>query len=95
MAEWKPGVAKLPKSACLQCGYRMDAASSADNSGALPRPGDPTVCIKCGAVMLFADDLSLRGLSDDEIQQFTADRELMAAIGRVVQAIHFMHASAN
>lgn len=73
----------------------MDAATAANGSGHLPHPGDHTVCIRCGAVMVFDADRMLRGMTDAEIAELTANQPLMDEIGRVVRNIHFMHAARN
>lgn len=41
---------------CLQCRARLDRASGKGE----PRPGDLTVCISCGHLMVFTEDLSFR-----------------------------------
>jgi Zn ribbon nucleic-acid-binding protein len=85
-----PDVRKIPQSHCLQCGYKVDASASTDGSKALPAPGDIVVCMKCGAVMKHADDMSLRGMSDQEMDELTADTEFMDEIARAVQKVHFV-----
>lgn len=95
MEQWKEGTAKLKKSACLNCGTLVTAADATDGSGRLPHPGDPTVCIRCGAVMVLADDYSLRGMTDAEIAELTANQPLMNEIARAVQKIRLIHAEHN
>lgn len=70
---------KVPESACPSCGYMMDAAScvSRENDGR-PEPGDITVCIRCGHIMAFADDLTLRDLTDEEAKAVAGDQRLLA-----------------
>ena len=50
----------LPLSACPACGYEMDAASSATDPSYRPRPEDYSLCGKCGEVLVYAADLTLR-----------------------------------
>ncbi len=35
---------------CLCCGYTMDSASSATKENAVPKEGDISVCLNCGAL---------------------------------------------
>ena len=58
---------KVPASVCLNCGKRLNAAATMEDMNARPDPGDMTVCFYCGHLMAFADDLSMRELTDEEI----------------------------
>lgn len=42
---------------CPECGYRMDAAT-ATRGNARPRPGDLTLCLSCGAILEFDQDVA-------------------------------------
>ena len=57
----------VPTTACWECGHRSDAASGATT----PKPGDFTLCINCGALSVFADDLAARPPTDDEVCEAT------------------------
>lgn len=56
----------VPLVACKNCGYEFDRISDvvADN---VPRPGDMTLCLRCGDIMAFNDDMTLRSLTEDDI----------------------------
>jgi hypothetical protein len=56
-----------PDSSCPQCGKRFDRASSVINDHARPSPGDFSLCIACGTVLRFTDDLSVRLATHDEV----------------------------
>lgn len=75
---------KQKESACLNCGYIMTHAFCVGEEAALPNPGDYTLCINCAHLMCFADDLSLRDLTDKEIVAIAGDRRLLVA----TKAIH-------
>lgn len=55
---------RTPKSDCPYCGDTMDAATSRE--GATPKPDDLSLCWKCGGFLRFAEDLTLRPLSEEE-----------------------------
>jgi hypothetical protein len=69
---------------CLHCGKKLDSASGS----ASPEPGDISICIGCGGVLIFGDDCLMRlptakeeadALSDDRVQQIRiALREVKA-----------------
>jgi len=63
---------RLPSSTCPDCGYVMDAATAVSRKDATPKPGDASLCLKCGALLRFADDLTLirgdfDGLSAEQV----------------------------
>jgi hypothetical protein len=50
---------------CPKCGYELDAATSmVDND--LPDPKDYSVCLNCGALLQFDNDLRLQAVRDPE-----------------------------
>lgn len=67
---------RLPKSDCLNCGERLDAATGND----APRPGNLTVCVNCSAVMTFDAEMKLTGFTEDECRELLADAGLMAKL---------------
>lgn len=67
----------LPESSCLCCGRKTNMASSV-GCDSKPSPGDVTVCIACGHLMAFADDLSLRDLTKDELLEMAGDERIVA-----------------
>jgi hypothetical protein len=68
---------KVPMSACLGCGKRMDGASAVDHRGA-PAPGHFTICMGCGHLMAFAGDMRLRDLTDAEMIEIAGDPRVIA-----------------
>lgn len=73
---------------CPNCGYRIDSASGLSKDQ--PDPGDVSVCMKCGEVFLFAEDLTGRKPTVQElidIQQSPSWHEIL----RVRWAIAKLH----
>jgi len=64
---------RLPEAECLRCRKKVDAASCVADGGAAPEPGDVTICIFCGYLMTFADDLSFRELTEEDILELPLD----------------------
>jgi uncharacterized protein with PIN domain len=64
-----------PESNCPSCGKLLDAASSFKN--AVPSPGDFSICINCGHILVFADDLTVRNPTDAEIVEIAGNRDLI------------------
>lgn len=69
---------KLPESICLDCGKKLDAATSSTDDSS-PSAGDVTICFYCGHVMVFAADLTLRAPTDTEMYEIAGDKQLLQA----------------
>jgi hypothetical protein len=79
----------VPESRCLHCGHKLDAATGVGHHDA-PEPGNLSLCINCGAVTIYAEDLTLRGMTREEMDALTNDRETMSFLVRQVQKIHML-----
>ncbi len=77
---------RLPSSACCECGYQMDACSGHSK----PSPGDLSLCVRCGSLNFFDDDLRLRRPTDDELFEAAKDptiQRMRRAIMRVQREV--------
>lgn len=72
---------------CAYCGHQLDASFDAGGSNDRPEPGDITLCIECGRLMMFNADLSLRALTEDEALTLEADEEQKELIAKAWWAI--------
>jgi hypothetical protein len=63
--------ANIPTSLCPTCGYEMNAASSSEEDKQ-PYAGAISICLNCGQVLLFTDDLSQRLPTDEEMEDIKA-----------------------
>jgi hypothetical protein len=70
---------RVPPCCCLNCGFELDAAFDTSLVERSPRPGDATICIICGHLMVFGNDLTLRELTDEEIKKFAGDPRIVRA----------------
>ncbi len=52
-----PNLATLPVCPCPTCGYKMDSATCAEDENRKARPGDLSVCMKCGLPENTQDEL--------------------------------------
>lgn len=57
---------RLPESHCPACGYLMDAATPVDGGKDGPTPGDFSVCLNCGEMLVYEAGLKLRKLSPQD-----------------------------
>jgi hypothetical protein len=68
----------VPESRCPSCGKLCDAATAVEKDNK-PSPGDFSVCLDCGHVMIFDHDLRLRELRGEEFHTIAGDKELLLA----------------
>ncbi len=72
MAE--PLTTRTPESRCPRCKCLLSAAMDADmTSPRKPQGGEITICIECGKILAFNDDLSLREPTPEEVAVVKAD----------------------
>lgn len=50
----------LAETSCPTCDYAADAATCVDKRDARPRVGDITLCLKCGEILIFDEDMKVR-----------------------------------
>lgn len=68
---------RTPSSVCVNCGNVNDCATSIADPWDAPLPGDISVCLRCGHLTAFSDDLSLRPLTDSEMYAVAADKTIL------------------
>lgn len=74
---------RMPQARCLACSLPIDAASGIVDKQARntlqPKPGDLSICIRCGYIARFDKKLRLRRLTKSELEQCAADERLVQA----------------
>jgi len=83
---------RVPGSDCPACGYHIDAATCVEGNYQ-PSPGDPTVCVACGAVLVFTEARTLRATTAAEVATFPAETRRL--LTKVQQAVGRMNAPRN
>lgn len=69
----------MPPAACLGCGRRMDGATGVVvGEDTAPDPDDITVCIYCGHIQVYDEDLKLRELTPVEQLYIAGDPRILA-----------------
>lgn len=81
----------LPVSDCPVCHAPLDAASGKPGQGdARPRPGDFSVCFRCGEVFVFQEDMKCRSADLNDLmsldEKFREDLGKMQAFIRQYRA---------
>lgn len=82
----------LPESACPFCGHKMDHAFSTQTDNP-PTPGDFSLCIRCGRVLRFAEDMTLLKVEREEME--TLDTETLLELERASDLIKRANAAAK
>jgi|SRR5580765_7564284 hypothetical protein len=80
---------RVPPSACPGCGSELDCASDVI-ANASPEPGDVTICLTCGLLMRFKDDMRLRRLTGVEMIEALQDPRvaLIESARQMTMAVH-------
>jgi hypothetical protein len=63
----------LPLSHCTACGYPLNGAFDTEGDRHVPKEGDFSICIECGAVMVYRADQTLRAMTTREWGRLKAD----------------------
>ncbi len=71
--------ASVPTSVCKSCGEPNNRATSVFDLDR-PESGDLSICFRCGHLQVFAADLTLRDLTDDEMKAVAGDKTLLDAM---------------
>lgn len=77
---------KIPENSCPGCMYTMNRASDIA-ADALPRAGDPSICLNCGRILVFNSDLSLQSPTAEEISELMSDHDAWGKIELYQRAI--------
>jgi hypothetical protein len=76
---------KVPSSACPACKYVNDRATSLEDESLVPKAGDLSVCLNCGEIMIFNDDLTTRSVTLNDLAELPP--EIHAHLDRMQRAV--------
>lgn len=65
----------MPRSFCVKCGKNLDAATPAEKENVFPKPGDVSLCVYCGEILVFNDRLLLHKPTAEQMEDFKANAE--------------------
>jgi hypothetical protein len=88
---WPDGTPRTPSNLCPHCGYLIDSATAASGPAVAPRPGDLAICLNCGEGNMYADDLRLRPMRDDERASLEPEHQRLLVFAKQ----HCMRARGN
>jgi hypothetical protein len=71
----KMSATSIGEQRCAKCGYKMDQASDAFGEDK-PKPGDLSVCLNCGAIAVFGENLQLREPTPEEKLKIAGDESV-------------------
>jgi hypothetical protein len=66
---------RVPVSICPACGAENDGASEIGGKGR-PSPGDASVCLSCGHLAVFREDMRLRDPTVTELEAMRKDTRI-------------------
>lgn len=65
---------------CPKCGTHVDCATHMSGKAVKPKPDDVSLCVGCGSIMFFNDDLSIRVATAEELEEMDQDQVKMLLI---------------
>lgn len=74
---------QMKENKCLACGHLLDCAAHVGDGSVKPSSGDCTICIKCGHVMIFTDELMLREMNAQEQKEIESDPRVAIVIAGI------------
>lgn len=77
---------RVPYDRCTKCRAILSAAIS-PKSDEVAKPGDLSMCLYCGHLMVFGENRKVRDLSLVEIEKLRSDEKMMREIVRMRTAI--------
>lgn len=82
------GVTRGPLQLCPHCSHKIDAHGTPDRSDHAPKPGDASVCFRCGGILFVQPDMTVRKPKEGELMTIMfKDPEWYAEIVTVQQQI--------
>lgn len=73
---------------CSNCHHAIESNTEVGGDSHLPTPGAISICFYCGQVCVFNDDLSLRKITEEEMDDLRAnDHAVYKLIMEAVEAI--------
>jgi hypothetical protein len=85
----KPTGVPLPKPClCPACGTLLEASSSlVEDSEARPEPGDCTMCLGCGTILIYTPDMLVRVASPSDLAEMHPDMITMLFAAQMAQRV--------
>jgi transcription elongation factor Elf1 len=80
---------KLPAPCtCLNCGHLLEEVTGVDTDGneRAPGPGDYTVCIKCGKLFMFDEDIALKPIPISQCPDYL--KKVVYTVQAAVREVH-------
>lgn len=68
----------IRKNTCSICHHQLDGATQINGINK-PKPGDVSLCIECGNIAIFGNDLELRQPTSEENQVLQKDHIIISA----------------
>lgn len=62
----------MPSDLCPECGYAVDAATGVDGDAARPKPGDISLCLRCGAALEWDTSMVMRSVPEEALRELDA-----------------------
>lgn len=62
---------KMPEQYCPNCNHKIDHTDTIDKTDtAIPKESDISICINCGKILIFDQDLIARDIGQNKLNKF-------------------------
>ena len=80
-------ITRTPLNYCLDCEMLIDSGAPTPDApdDSTPTPGDIAICLHCAHVMIYADDLTVREPTNDEVVEIAGDPDMVRAVNAIVE----------
>jgi hypothetical protein len=82
---------RISEHRCAACNRTLDAVTAMDGSAEPPRIGDPTICLYCGTLLVYAPLNMTRVPGHDEAKELLSDRVVGPDLKKALAMWHFMN----
>lgn len=79
-------MSRVPPCLCPWCGYMSDAVTSVEKNGIQPKPGDISMCINCGGLLIFRPDMTMRKIEEADLKDAPPSMRNLIDHMRLLQA---------
>lgn len=73
---------------CRTCGAKNDAVKAVDDLDSPPEPGAVLICVYCASVSVFAEDLTPREPTADEMEELVEDPNFLSTMVRLQKVLY-------
>jgi hypothetical protein len=72
---------------CPHCGAKLDASTELGEDDAAPIPGDYSMCLHCGCILIYKPDMTMRRAELEDLAEMPKDALLLLMRAQMAQSL--------